>query len=281
MAKKKKSKKSSSSKKKFSFFSTLLTILCICVIAFSGWKLYGYIKGYKEGSDEYEELRSYVEEDTESEGTTGDGENKDTCPIKVDFDTLKKINPDVVGWIYIKGSGINYPIVHAKEKGNDYYLHHTFEDKSNFSGAIFLDELCESDFSMDNSVIYGHNLKNGEMFGHLKKMYDTNYNEDADYSKYPVVWILTPDKKMEYAVFAGREIDADKDEDAYTIEFASGAEYQSFLETSKEKSLFKTDVDVLEGLTLRPSITLSTCTSTTESGRFIVQAIQIQELDSN
>ena len=87
----------------------------------------------------------------------------DTCPVQVDFDALARINPDVKAWIYIKGTGINYPIVQTTD--NTSYLHRTFEGKDSFIGAIFLDAGCEPDFSSENSIVYGHNLKNGQMFG--------------------------------------------------------------------------------------------------------------------
>ena len=89
--------------------------------------------------------------------------------VQVDFDALARINPDVKAWIYIKGTGINYPIVQTTD--NTSYLHRTFEGKDSFIGAIFLDAGCEADFSSENSIVYGHNL-NGQMFGMLKKHYD-------------------------------------------------------------------------------------------------------------
>lgn len=255
------------------FISTLLIIVCLGVVAVTGFKLFSTLKEYQDAVDEYEDMRQYV---TKKESKDKESKASDKCPISVDFDALLKQNPDTVGWIYIEDSGINYPIVQNKEKGNDYYLHRTFTGESNFSGSIFLDVLCEPDFTSDNTIIYGHNLKNGEMFGHLKQMYDTKYNEKADYKKYPIVWILTPDYIMEYKVFAGREISATGDKEYYTVEFDSEEDYIEFLVNCKKKSLFKTDVDVEDG---DRSITLSTCTSDTEDGRFVVQAIEVQLIE--
>ena len=85
----------------------------------------------------------------------------------------------------------------------DSYLSKKYEN----IGAIFLDAGCEPDFSSENSIVYGHNLKNGQMFGMLKKHYDTSYNADADYKDHQKIWIITPQEEIEYQVFAAREID--------------------------------------------------------------------------
>lgn len=185
MAKKKKRKGSG-------FFSNLLLILCILIFCVAAWKLWGYYRHYHGGKKEYEQLRQYVKENADlDEQKTKKG--KDKCPVTVDFEALAKVNPDVKAWIYIKGTGINYPIVQAAD--NTTYLHRTFEGKDSFIGAIFLDAGCEPDFSSENSIVYGHNLKNGQMFGMLKKHYDTEYNPDADYKKHQKIWIITPEER--------------------------------------------------------------------------------------
>lgn len=220
------------------FFSNLLLLLCIVVFCVAAWKLWGYYNNYHGGRKEYEQLRQYVKEKKDSDKKKKKKSGPDTCPVQVDFDALARINPDVKAWIYIKGTGINYPIVQTTD--NTSYLHRTFEGKDSFIGAIFLDAGCEEDFSSENSIVYGHNLKNGQMFGMLKKHYDTSYNADAD---------------------------------VYTIEFATEEDYADYLKTAVEKSLYHLGTET--GST-EDMLTLSTCTSSSEAGRFIVQAMQIQ-----
>lgn len=263
MSKKKKRKRSG-------FFSNLLLLLCIIVFCFAVWKLWGYYKNYHGGRKEYEQLREYVKDNTESPPKKDKG--PDMCPVQVNFDALAKVNPDVKGWIYVKGTGINYPIVQTTD--NTTYLNRTFEGTDSFIGAIFLDAGCEPDFSCENSIVYGHNLKNGQMFGMLKKHYDTKYNEDADYKEHQKIWIITPEEEIEYKVFAAREIDVVEDSDVYTISFASEEEYASYLKDALAKSLYDlgTKTDSADNI-----LTLSTCTSSSENGRFIVQATQIQK----
>lgn len=261
-------------KKEKGIFSWLLMILCLAIAGFSAWKLFGYYQKYHNGEKEYEALTDYVKDNQDDSKDQDQSDDKDVCPIQVDFDALAQINSDIVGWIYIPDSEINYPVVHNQD--NEYYLHHTFEKSSNFTGAIFLDALCQPDFTSDNSIVYGHNLKTGTMFGSLKKMYDIDYNKEADYRKHPVIWILTPEENMEYRIFAAREISAETDTDVYVVEVGSVEEYADFQMAQKEKSSYETDTKLDE---TEPMLTLSTCTSNSEDGRFVVQAIRIQKVE--
>jgi sortase B len=253
----------------------ILLLLFLGIFLFALWKLWGFRQAYKKGDDEYDDLRDkYVEESTE------DGKDPHKCPIEINFADLKKANPDVVGWIYID-KNVNYPIVQTTD--NDYYLHRTFEKEQNINGAIFLDAACLPPFDTWNSIVYGHNMNSGKMFGYLKRYYDTAYNKDADYKKHEFIWILTPDKDMEFQVFAAREISVKIDADnntvyhpAYMIDFEWDEDIEAYLKEAVEKSLYKTRTkpDPAD-----PIVTLSTCTSTTEAGRFIVQGTLIQETD--
>lgn len=247
-------------------------LVCIAVSLFAGWNLYRYYRVYHDGKKEYDTLEKYIEKNkSEDEGKVekdAGAEEKDRCPIKVDFASLRKINSDVVGWIHIPGTGIDYPIVQAKD--NRKYLHRTFQGKDSHVGAIFLDAACKPDFSSFNSIIYGHNLKNGEMFGHLKKQYDVIYNPKADYKKHRKIWIITPEAAREYEIFAFREINIKKDRDVYTIEPADPEEQKTFFDKQISRSQKKTHFKSTDHLKM---ITLSTCTSQTQDGRFVVQAV--------
>jgi len=91
----------------------------------------------------------------------------------IDFERLHKINPDIVAWIEVPGTNIDYPVVQGKD--NEEYMHHTFRKNYNFAGCIFLDSHCHQDFSSDNSVIYGHHMRNGTMFAQLVKFRDDSF----------------------------------------------------------------------------------------------------------
>ena len=253
--------------------SVIAFLACLAVFLYSAFRLYSYYRTYEDGKKEYEELKGYTsrQEDADGADRDGSGRKKDKCPLKVDFEALSRVNKDVAGWIYIPDTEISYPIVQSED--NDYYLHRTFEKKKSYVGAIFLDALCKRDFSSTNSIIYGHNLKNGEMFGHLKPLYDKAYNSKADYRKHPVIWIITPEKEMEYGIFSVREISTSKDMEVYTIEFAGREDYKDFLSRQVRASLQPSGQMPADDAAM---ITLSTCTSRSEEGRFIVQAARIQ-----
>lgn len=110
------------------------------------------------------------------------------APIIVDFDTLCRINPDVVGWLYCEGTVINYPVL--KGKDNDTYLYHQYDGTYSPGGSIFMDYRCQGDFSGDYTVIYGHNMLADSMFNCLDYFRDKEYLED--HSRF---FYLTPSGK--------------------------------------------------------------------------------------
>ena len=140
----------------------LLLAFFTVLLLFSSWKLASELLSYKEGQDSYESLEQYVSFETaateplppaqteEPVETETEEPDKTQWP-KVDFVQLEAINPDVVGWIFIEGTNINYPVVQGED--NDYYLSHLLDRSSNSSGSIFLDAYCAPDFSDSHSIL--------------------------------------------------------------------------------------------------------------------------------
>ena len=126
------------------------------------------------------------------------------CPIDVDFDELKKVNPDVVGWIYCEDTVINYPILQGED--NDFYLHHDLNGKKTSAGSIFVDCNNMGDFSDVNSIIYGHHMKNGSMFACLQ-----NWENQDFYDAHKYMWIITPEANYEVWIYSGYLTDAFSD----------------------------------------------------------------------
>ena len=121
--------------------SNILIIVFSAIIAFSGFRLYTIFHEYHEGEKQYEETASsFVEKKQEHTqdpvNITGDT-GPQVCPISVDFDGLIAANSDVVGWIYIPGTVIDYPVL-WREEDNDFYLHHDIDGKESYDG-VFLD----------------------------------------------------------------------------------------------------------------------------------------------
>ena len=156
--------------------------------------------------------------------------------------------------------GVNYPIVQGED--NEFYLHKTYEKNYNFAGTIFVDYENSSDFSDCNTLIYGHNMKNGSMFGSLKK-----FTEDQSvYDKSRYFWILTPEKNCRYEIVSAYTTGVDSD--TYTLFKGPGEEFEQYLKNIRGYSEIKTEA---EELNIKDKIvTLSTCTGN-ESTRFVVQ----------
>lgn len=146
--------------------------------------------------------------------------------FKVDFDKLKNINSDVVGWIIMEGTQVNYPIVQGNN--NSYYLNHSYEKKYSSYGSIFLDYSSTSDFSDRNSFIYGHHTRNGSMFGELKKYMDSNF-----YNTYPSFYLYTPDGNYKADIFSAYTADALSD--SYNQSFSSLEDYKIYIDMIKKE----------------------------------------------
>lgn len=246
-------------KKKYSKGKRLLTnivlVCCVVVFAFSTWKLVGYLNEYKKGEQIYENMAQYV---TVPEADKKAPEKKH--PPVVQWDELSGINLDLVGWISIEDTVIQYPVVQGED--NERYLQYTFDGKKNSCGCIFMDVENEPNFTSDNTILHGHNMKTGAMFGTLQYYEDEKYWED-----HPYIWIITKDRTLKYEIFATYQTTV-KDS-VYTLEFGSEENFQTYLDQCKNESIYDTGVDVTPEDRL---LTLSTCTSDTEEGRRVVQA---------
>lgn len=259
-------------KKKSDVLLTIALIAAIAVFCYAAFNLYHIYTEYKKGTDEYNQIEemAVTERDADSAEVAGPSAQIKP-PIEVDFDKLKSVNEDVVGWIYVDAlPDISYPIV--KGKDNQTYLHQTYEKNYNFAGTIFVDYENSGDFSDCNTLVYGHNMKNGSMFGHLKKFRE----DDKLYKQDKYFWILTPERNYRYEIITAYTTGVNSD--TYTLFKGPGEEFEKYLETIKGYSEIKTDDT---DLTIKDRIvTLSTCTGN-ESTRFVVQGKRVDAEDAD
>ena len=139
---------------------TVVLIAAICVFCYAGYNLFHIYTEYKKGTDEYNSITqmAVTERDPDGEAAGPEAGSELKAPMDIDFASLKSVNDDVVGWIYVEAvPDINYPIVHGKD--NETYLHRTYEKNYNFAGTIFVDYENKGDFSDCNTIVYGHNMK--------------------------------------------------------------------------------------------------------------------------
>lgn len=251
---------------------TIALIVAIAVFCYAAFNLYHIYTEYKKGTDEYNQIEEMAVTERDADSAEVAGPNAQLKPpIEVDFDKLKSVNEDVVGWIYVDAlPDISYPIV--KGKDNQTYLHQTYEKNYNFAGTIFVDYENSGDFSDCNTLVYGHNMKNGSMFGHLKKFREN----DKLYKQDKYFWILTPERNYRYEIITAYTTGVNSD--TYTLFKGPGEEFEKYLETIKGYSEIQTDDT---DLTIKDRIvTLSTCTGN-ESTRFVVQGKRVDAEDAD
>lgn len=247
------------------YLLTLLLIAAVAVFLYAGWKLYRIYREYKVGTDEYDALEELAVTENPKEAPQEEedaGPKLLEPPINVDFDALKAINEDVVGWLYVEALEISYPVVQGKD--NDEYLHTTYDGTYNFAGSIFIDYENSSDFTDPNTIVYGHNMKNGSMFGILKRMLTENA-----YDTSPYFWILTPEHNYRYEIFAAYTTAVGSS--TYTLFSAHDKEFKEYLLQMKSNS--EIDTGDLQPGKKDNIVTLSTCTGNS-STRFTVQGVQ-------
>ena len=254
----------------------LAIIVCILlgVMGYSAYRILSLQAEYREGDQTYEELRQYEAPETdksvriqshipESDGSGSTIPWDITLP-EVDFDELRAINPDVIGWITCEGTRIDYPVVRGET--NEKYLHHMFDGRYNYAGSIFMETANTPDFSDFNTILYGHHMRNGSMFHDL-----VLYKEDGFYEEHPYLLLLTPEKNYVLEVFGG--FVSSLRENSWQIDFADDAERLAWIAGLKEKSEFETPVDVT---TADRIVTLSTCSYEFSNARYVVYGILIE-----
>lgn len=245
----------------------VLCLVCLGVFIFSGYKLVSTLYQYKAAQRAYEKLsEQYVStEDAAAtaapvtENDAASEADKEYSPITVDFEQLLATNDDVCGWLYSKDTVINYPV--AQGTDNNEYLHHLLDGTYNSSGTLFMDCECGPEFSGANSIIYGHNMKDGSMFNSLH-----SYSDQAYYEAHPVLYLNTPTQNYKIVVFSAYICNYDSD--TYTLSFSSAEDYGAWVAKMQSQSEFTSDVEVTVDDRV---ITLSTCTYEYDNARFVVQ----------
>ena len=251
------------------FFWWLIMLIAVGVFSFSAYKLITIWLEYRQGTEEYNDLQGFVLSEaatattSEDESTDEGVEAEDPGP-KIDFEELKKVNQDIIGWLQVEDiPDINYPIVQGKD--NDYYLHRTVKGTYNFAGSIFLEHTNKPDFSDPHSIIFGHNMKNGSMFGKLKNFGSGDFANAKHY-----FWVCTPDRNYKYEVFSVQEVISGGE--AYTLFSGPGPEVAEYIEKMKgQSSVTMPDIAFDENSKV---VTLSTCTTNTIK-RLIIQGILV------
>lgn len=206
----------------------------------------------------------------DSETVTESAEPEEEIPI--DFEELWETNPDVYAWIVIPGTDINYPIL-QHPIDDSYYLNHNIDGSTGRPACIYTESLNSKDFTDNNTVIYGHNMRNGTMFAQLHKFEDKDF-----FDEHREIIIYLPDKVLHYKIFAVHNYD-DRHL-LYSFDFSDKAVYKDYLESifsiDDKNANIDTEMTVTENDKI---ITLATCVYKKPSLRFHVQAVLVEKGD--
>lgn len=237
-------------------------VLLLAVLVFSSVKIISYVMEKKQSERTQQDLIDQVvtpvtpskpdNADNSKDNTATAGSEPDY--ITVDFDALQAKYPDVVGWLYCANTGLNYPIVQTAEEGGEYYLYRDIDGSSNKNGTVFLDWRCNSDFSSQNNLLYGHNMKTGRMFAPIVK-----YKDQSFYDAHPYMYLYTPDQLYKVNLFAGMVTPGDSTVYNYSLS-------SDYIKECISSSSFKSSVGTPTGNIL----TLSTCDYVYDNARYVV-----------
>lgn len=260
----------------------VLIISFTAMLAFSVWQLWGIIVEYREGQNSYTSLEQFVSfaetEDTSPTTLPPVNPTEDSAAVieipdtsawpQVDFAKLSEINSDIIGWIYIEGTNINYPVVQGTD--NNYYLKHLFDGSYNSSGCIFMDAACASDFSNQHSIIYGHHMKDKSMFSGLM-----DYKDQAFYDEHSIALLVTPTAYYKIQFFSGYV--SDTWGNAWDLSF-NDYEYISWLNDIQRRSCFSSECAPTSEDKI---VTLSTCTYEFDTAKFVLHGYICETIDKD
>lgn len=186
------------------------------------------------------------------------------------YQELHDQNSDMVGWLQIEGTKINYPVMQTTTDNPNYYLYRDFDKNDSVRGSIYAAEICDVFEPSDNITLFGHNMKDGSMFAYLG-----NYYEKSTWENNSLIFFDTLTESHVYKIFAVfKTSGTDNVGFAYHLmaDAKDEAEFNEFVATCKELSFYETDVTPVYGDKL---LCLSTCEYTIDNGRFVVAAVRI------
>lgn len=235
----------------------LIVFAVVCIVIFAVWKIR---RAHQTA------LMKKAQEITGDIGETGE----ETDDPDIDFDALMEINADIYAWIYVPGTNINYPILQSgDDKEEDYYLEHNLDGTQGKPACIYTQKRNSKDFTDPNTVIYGHNMRDGSMFRTLHE-----YEDAAFFAEHSFFYIYTPDEKITYQIFAAYRYSNTNILEEYD-DFWNEEDFGDYLEMilNQDNSIcnLNRDVEVSSEDTI---VTLSTCIGD-DDYRYLVQGVRV------
>ena len=280
-------------KKNYKKIYLAIAVICLLIAVAAGAYLVKYFLDLQKGERENEALREQIEiaeesseevqptetsaasEETvntsEETASSAEGETEEALLRKIDFaDMQANTNEDIYSWIYIPDTNIDYPVL-QHPTDDTYYLNYNMDGTKGYPGCIYTEKANAKDYTDFNTVLYGHNMKNGSMFHDLHKYADASFMEE-----HPCVYVYLPDQTLKYQIFAAYRYD-DRHL-LYSFDYNSEKVREGYLQDIFNlRDLSAVLDDAVEVTAEDTIITLSTCIGGQDNRRFLVQAVLLEE----
>ncbi|WP_407271181.1 class B sortase [Radiobacillus sp. PE A8.2] len=241
-------------------------VICATIFLLSTFVVGKYVMASMKDQETYEDLQEQFHESNPHSSSLNDEEEndedesiekKEVLPI---FKGMLEMNPDTVGWIRIANTHIDYPVVQGID--NEFYLNNNFKKQESKAGSIFMDYHNSIHLFDQNTVIYGHHMKNDTMFSDLIK-----YKNNDFLQKNPIIVFNTIYEELRWEIFSVYVSDVQFD--YIENDFNTEENFRNFIDTTQQKSLFDTGVEVTSEDNI---LTLSTCDYDFDNARMVIHA---------
>lgn len=249
-------------------------VVCVIILVVIAVGCIGYIVYYNQSlhrnEAQYEELRQTESVEAVVEVSTEQDEVI-YCEQVYDFEELQETNEDIYAWITVPGTQVDYPILQSET--DNYYLEHNLDHSSGYPGCIYSNLCNAKDFSDYNTVLYGHNMKNGSMFGCLHEF------EDADFfAENRLIYVYTPERRLTYEIYAAVKFSDVYIPAYYDVGNEIGKDaFLSDVVAVSEDSEISHIFEALDTTEAERIITLSTCVNGEREKRYIVVGLLKEE----
>ena len=267
-------------RKAVGFLLVLLALISAIAAVWFGCSYYRTMEEYKRGNEDlnslYEKMGG-IPAPMDSDKTAGEGGKEQEAVRKqaerlrlAGYRKLAEVNEDVIGWVRIEGTVVDYPVMHTPDQP-DYYLKRGFDREYSVYGMVYLDGGCWIGEGCPNYLLYGHHMKNGSMFAALEEYADKEYQK-----AHPIIGFDTLDEVSDYQVAGVFRIPASEISQEFAKMLAAWTEkdYKQLVAYMKTNSFYETGVEPEWPQQL---ITLTTCEYTEGDGRFLVVARRVEE----
>ncbi len=241
----------------------IVLVASLCALGAIGYQYFAQQRAYND-------LEQYAQvSDAQGSGTVS------LSSLTVDWDSLRAINPDIVAWIYVPDTPINYPVVQGAD--NEEYLHKAFDGSTGWlasAGTIFLDSTNKSDLSDRNSALYGHHMNDGSMFASL-----ADFVDQSTFDSHRDIYVLTPNGNYRLTTFAVvKTVGSDA---IVQTSFADDSSYRAYIQDKLDRSSVSQSGTVLAAADVKQSMLFSTCEYTQNDGRSVLFAAVVETTATN